>query len=145
MYWSAPQIIRLQADVVEEEETGPESGLAHLGVPHEETPREAARAACAAARKLDAVLLVDEEHEHVTIARKQCRVVLGGRHALAKFAGHAPLAVDPIAKPIDEQVDYVGVPDATIVWAIDGTQLGDVAILGKKDTDISTPRVKRRW
>ena len=64
---------------------------------------------------------------------------------MAKFAGHAPLAVDPIAKPIDEQVDYVGVPDATIVWAIDGTQLGDVAILGKKDTDISTPRVKRRW
>src|SRR6201998_1875005 len=83
------------ADVVEEEEAGAKAGFTNFAVPHEEAPREAARAACAAAWELDAVLFVGEEHEHVTIARKQRRVVLGDRHLLAKFTWYAPLAVNP--------------------------------------------------
>src|SRR5215472_6704347 len=53
----------IAADIIEEEEAGAERRLADLAVPHEETTREAARAACTAARELDAVLFVGQEHE----------------------------------------------------------------------------------
>jgi hypothetical protein len=60
VYWSTPPDDAVATDVIEEEEAGAESGLAHFGVPHKEAAGEAARAACAAARKLDAVLFVGE-------------------------------------------------------------------------------------
>jgi hypothetical protein len=53
-----------------------------------------------------------------------------------ELAEHAPLANDPVAEPIDEQVDNVGVPDAAIIWAIDRAQLADVAALAEKNADV---------
>jgi len=124
------------ADIVEEKEAGPERGLAHFGVPYEEAAGERPGPTCAAARELDAVLFVGEKHEHVAIARVEGRVVPCDRHPLAELAGHAPLAIDPVAEAIDEQVDYVGVPDAAIVRAVDRAQLADVAVLGEEDANI---------
>jgi hypothetical protein len=45
------------------------------------------------------------------------------------------MALDPVTETIDEQLDYVGIPDASIVPAIDGAQLTDMAVLGEENAD----------
>ncbi|HJY47155.1 MAG TPA: hypothetical protein VJ349_00690 [Stellaceae bacterium] len=41
------------------------------------------------------------------------------RSAPAELAGHAPLAADRGAEAINEEVDYVGVPAASLLRAVD--------------------------
>jgi len=41
------------------------------------------------------------------------------RSAPAELAGHAPLAADRGAEAINEEIDYVGIPVASLLRAVD--------------------------
>src|SRR5262249_25282658 len=123
------------ADEVEQEGAETEAALPHLAVPREETASQRAALAVATVRQLDAVLLVGEEHEHVAIAGVESGVRLGDLHVLAELARHLPVAAHAVAELVDESVDHVGVPDATVVGASGGPHLA-MAVLVEKNSDV---------
>src|SRR5207248_9086879 len=103
----------VRANIVEQEEPEAERLVAGLGVPHKEPAGHRARAV-APARYLDAPVLVGQEHEHVAIARKQGRVLLADRDAVAELTRHTPVPRDTVAKALDKRIDDIRVPDPAI-------------------------------
>jgi len=112
------------ADIVEQEEPEAERLVADLRVPDEEPAGHRAARAVATVGNLDAPVLVGQEHEHVAIARKQCRILLGDGDAFAELARHAPVPRDAVAEALDERVNDIGIPDPAIGRTRRGTQLG---------------------
>src|SRR5438477_8371218 len=104
------------ADIVEQEEPEAQCLVAGLGVPHEEPAGHRARAV-AAARNVDAPVLVGQEHKHVAIARKQGRVRLCDGDAVTELTRHAPVPRDTVAKALDERIDDIRIPDPPVSGA----------------------------
>src|SRR6266478_1712922 len=128
--------VAIAADVVEEEEPGAERGIADFGVPDEETAREGSRLAVTAIGDLDAAVLIGEEHEHVAVAGVEGRVAFVDRDALAEDARHAPVLGDAVAETLDEGIDYILIPDATVAEAGGGTELDVVALARDQELDV---------
>src|ERR1700730_4683668 len=111
------------ADVVEEEEPEAERLVADLGVPDEEPAGHRAARAVATVGDLDTPVLVGQEHEHVAIARKQGRVLLGDGDAVAELSRHAPVPRNAIAEALDKSVNDGRPPDPPVGRTRRGTQL----------------------
>src|SRR5712671_2282458 len=130
-----PDVV-IAADVVEEEEPGAERGVADFGVPDEEAACEGSRLAITAVGDLDAAVLIGEEHEHVAIAGVEGRIAFVDRDALAEDARHAPVTGDAVAETLDEGIDHVRIPDATVAGSGGGAELDAVALARDQELDV---------
>src|SRR5712672_3986162 len=128
--------VAIAADVIEEEEPGAERGVADFGVPDEEAACEGPRLAVTAVGDLDAAVLIGEEHEHVAIAGVEGRVAFIDRDALAEDARHAPVTGDAVAETLDEGINHVRIPDATVAGTGGGTELDAVALARDQKLDV---------
>src|SRR5712671_562062 len=128
--------VAIATDVVEEEEPGAERGIADFGVPDEEAAREGSRLAVTAIGDLDAAVLIGEEHEHVAVAGVEGRVAFVDRNALAEDARHAPATGDAVAETLDESIDHVRIPDATVAGTGGGPELDAITLARDQKLDV---------
>src|SRR5882672_322822 len=128
--------VAIAADVVEEEEPGAERSVADFGVPDEEAACEGSRLAVTAVGDLDAAVLIGEEHEHVAIAGVEDRVAFVDRNALAEDARHAPVTGDAVAETLDEGIDHVRIPDATVAGTGGGPELNVGTLARDQELDV---------